>query len=272
VWVGHSCPTPLTLPWSGAALQRCPNFRLDLPFALRQNPVLPLLPRRPLDCIDSCLFASSRANSEGEVRLNRASEFKNFFAAAFLAASLLFSLRPLTAQQSTGCGSGNQGGPRANSAAGATSGSAAQDQSPPPKGPGSASQGGPRAAPIHSLPKMGSASGASQAAAPCHAAGWVLREIWSEPFPEEFAPSHIDDEYIGIDDRGRILTKRQFVESRQAQHGFYLQDVRLHCYENVSVLIGILKGPAESYRYTAVLVEDLGRWKLVASQLTRIPE
>jgi len=207
--------------------------------------------------------------------LNCTSEFKNLFAAAFLAASLLFSLRPITAQQPTGCGSGNQGGPRANSAENATSGSAAQDQSPPPKGPGSPNQGGPRAAPIHPLPSnMGSARVGSQSAASSRsqAAGLVLRDIWSEPFPEEFAASHIDDQYVGIDDRGQILTKRQFVESRQTQHGFYLHDVKLHGYENVSVLIGILKGPAESYRYTAVLVEDYGGWKLVASQLTRIPQ
>ncbi len=93
------------------------------------------------------------------------------------------------------------------------------------------------------------------------------------------------DDFILTESDGKLTTKAEDVESvknakpPQPDDAFDVEDVMVRVYGDTAILIGrvILKYRnrgqivVERYRYTDTYLKRGGRWRVVASQLTRIP-
>jgi len=227
--------------------------------------------------------------------VNHTRALKAFFVVAVLTVGLIISIRAnLAGQQPTGSGNGNppsgpgsgqQGGPRAVAPperVGTPNEYKYEREVEHPSRPQYAPARrndlepwrleSPQASRAASAMLSGAIGAASKPIAP--GPKLVLDRIWSaDPSNDEFTAAHLAEYYVGIGPSGEILTKDAFLRSRTERSSFHLDALRTtHAYENTSLLIGILKGPAESYRYTAVLINVDGSWMLVTSQLTRISQ
>jgi ketosteroid isomerase-like protein len=90
------------------------------------------------------------------------------------------------------------------------------------------------------------------------------------------------DDFLSVDPRGETRTKAQMIEHRNSGnmkfHSIQVEDERVRTYGNAAVVTGTahVKSKHErteitgSYRYTRVYVKQLGRWRTVSSQSTRI--
>jgi ketosteroid isomerase-like protein len=93
------------------------------------------------------------------------------------------------------------------------------------------------------------------------------------------------DDFTLTEADGKVTTKAEDVASirnakpPQPDDSFDVEDVRVRLYGDTAILMGRVilkyrnKGQmvAERYRYTDTYLKQRGRWRVVASQLTRIP-
>ena len=94
----------------------------------------------------------------------------------------------------------------------------------------------------------------------------------------------IGDDYVFTNQDAVMRTKAQMVSAYESGSIKYesikFDEIKVHAYGDTAVVTGrqTLKGQdngkdiSGQFRYTRVYVKRLGRWQLVATQVTRIPE
>jgi FKBP-type peptidyl-prolyl cis-trans isomerase FkpA len=112
----------------------------------------------------------------------------------------------------------------------------------------------------------------------------VERE-WAEAFKNRDKATLsrlLDEQFIFTNDEGQVLNKAQYIET--AMQGtkidsYELDEVTVRVFGDTCVVSGVWAGKMTSkgkdasgaFRFTDTLVKRLGRWRVVASQDTRIP-
>ena len=91
----------------------------------------------------------------------------------------------------------------------------------------------------------------------------------------------LDDQFIFTDDQGRVLNKAQYIDhvSQMKVESYTVEDTTVHVFGDTGVVTGRWSGKitvadkddSEAVRYTDTFAKRLGRWRVVASQETRIP-
>lgn len=89
----------------------------------------------------------------------------------------------------------------------------------------------------------------------------------------------VDDAYRGATSHGLAQTKKEFLEAVESSAGAFTQYVHsertIDVLGNVAISTGVatLTSPRRrhSFRYLRVFSKNKGRWKLIASQSTRLP-
>jgi peptidylprolyl isomerase len=108
---------------------------------------------------------------------------------------------------------------------------------------------------------------------------------WTEAFKnrDKDALSRIlDDQFIFTDDEGQVVDKTQYIDAAiQAikVESYSLEDMTVRVHGDTGVVAGRLTGKftvggkdaSGDFRFTDTFVRRLGRWRVIASQDTRIP-
>jgi len=109
---------------------------------------------------------------------------------------------------------------------------------------------------------------------------------WTEAFKnrDKDAVSRIlDEQFIFTDDGGQVVDKTQYIDAMMEAikvESYSLDDTTVRVYGDTGVVAGRWTGKftvhgkdtSGAFRYTDTFVKHLGRWRVIASQETRIPE
>lgn len=113
----------------------------------------------------------------------------------------------------------------------------------------------------------------------------VAEHQWAEAFKnrdKDALDRMLDDGFVFTDDKGQVLSKTEYVDAamQAIKVEFYsLDDMNVRVFGDAAVVAGRWAGKltidgrdaSGAFRYTDTFVKRLGRWRVVASQETRMP-